>query len=88
MANERDLGRTDLTFIDTSPSMRARMLDETSWGRELGWEMVRVISAYMSVYEIMMSHICYANLTDEKEFEARHVFWMDAAAGKSHKIQG
>ena len=65
MANERELGRTDLTFVDTSPSMRARMLDETSWGRELGWELVRVISDYMSVYEVEPGGLLFSEFARE-----------------------
>ena len=47
-----DLGRTELKFVDTSPSDRAKMLDQTNWSKDMEWDLIREIAKYMSVYQV------------------------------------
>ena len=47
-----EVGKTSMEFVDSSPKERALMLDDTSWSRDMNWELIREISSYMSTYKI------------------------------------
>ena len=61
----KELGKTELQFVQSSRSERARMLDETTWSGNLNWDLIQEISTYMAVYQIEANQLLFEEYARE-----------------------
>ena len=61
----KELGKTELQFVQSSRTERARMLDETTWSRNLTWDLIQEISTYMAVYQIEANQLLFEEYARE-----------------------
>ena len=54
------LGSTDMTPVTMSTEDKAELLEATSWARDMAWEQVLGLAAYMQVMRIRNGHKVFA----------------------------